>query len=233
MIDKQPKTDNENTTGRRGRTRRALLVAGEQLFAENYGAVSVDDLVASAGVAKGTFYNHFTDKADLFQAVVSHVRDNLRSTILSEISQGDDPARKCVLGFCISIRYMLMHPQQRRIILASQQILMSHLNEVNDGIVSFMAEGIAQGRFRIPTVEAGVLLNFGLVQICASLELDESDGFALIARIQQLGAVLLRGLGINHEEAEALSAQETDRTIRTLFSSPDKRYSLQKETEPM
>ena len=47
-------------------SRQALLDAAEQLLAERGTArVSIDDIVDKAGVAKGTFYNHFKDKADI------------------------------------------------------------------------------------------------------------------------------------------------------------------------
>jgi len=51
---------------RRARTREALLSAGRALFAaRDVDGVSIDEIVAAAEVAKGSFYNHFTDK-DVF-----------------------------------------------------------------------------------------------------------------------------------------------------------------------
>ena len=46
--------------------RKALYEAGIGLIErDGYDAVSVDQIVAAAGVAKGTFFNHFPGKADL------------------------------------------------------------------------------------------------------------------------------------------------------------------------
>ncbi|MAK64142.1 MAG: hypothetical protein CMF75_05265 [Maricaulis sp.] len=46
--------------------RKALYEAAVQLIErDGYDAVSVDQIVAIAGVAKGTFFNHFPGKADL------------------------------------------------------------------------------------------------------------------------------------------------------------------------
>ena len=51
---------------RRARTRAALLKAGRTLLASrDVQGLSVDEIVAAADVAKGSFYNHFTDK-DMF-----------------------------------------------------------------------------------------------------------------------------------------------------------------------
>ncbi len=51
---------------RRTNTREALLVAARTLLAgRTTEGFTVDDIVQSAGVAKGSFYNHFSDKEEL------------------------------------------------------------------------------------------------------------------------------------------------------------------------
>lgn len=54
------------------RNRQLLLAAGEKEFGEKGVDVSVADITRRAGVAKGTFFRHFTTKDDLLAAVVSH-----------------------------------------------------------------------------------------------------------------------------------------------------------------
>lgn len=52
------------------KTRRKLLEAGKRLIEErNFDNVSVDDIVKSCGVARGTFYIYFKNKQDLVQAI--------------------------------------------------------------------------------------------------------------------------------------------------------------------
>lgn len=47
-------------------TKAAIVSAALRLFAERgYDAVTVDEITAAAGVAKGTFYTHFTVKSDI------------------------------------------------------------------------------------------------------------------------------------------------------------------------
>lgn len=60
---------------RRQRTRAALLEAGRRLFAaRSVEAVTIDDIVAAADVAKGSFYNHFTDREALAREVAAEIR---------------------------------------------------------------------------------------------------------------------------------------------------------------
>ena len=55
----------------RAATRERLLRSGEALFAEQgLHKVTTHDIAAHAGVAAGTFYNHFPDKQALFKVLV-------------------------------------------------------------------------------------------------------------------------------------------------------------------
>lgn len=63
-------------------TRTALLDAGLRLADERpLGAISVDDVVKDAQVAKGTFYVHFPDRAAFLVALHARFHDELRVRI--------------------------------------------------------------------------------------------------------------------------------------------------------
>lgn len=60
------------------RTMRKLLDAGIHVFAtRGYHAARVDDIVKAAQTSHGTFYLYFSNKEDLFQALVADVADEL------------------------------------------------------------------------------------------------------------------------------------------------------------
>jgi len=55
-------------------TKTLLIEAAAELFMrQSYGAVSVDDIAIAAGIKKGTFYHHFSSKADLALAAYEHM----------------------------------------------------------------------------------------------------------------------------------------------------------------
>lgn len=61
------------------RTRRALREAMLDLVVEKgYQAVTVQDIIDRADVARSTFYAHFTDKHDLLRTGLDELRDGLR-----------------------------------------------------------------------------------------------------------------------------------------------------------
>ena len=56
-----------------------ILDAGQQLLLEHgYGGMSVDQVIASAGITKGAFFHHFKSKNALAQALLERYvdRDN-------------------------------------------------------------------------------------------------------------------------------------------------------------
>jgi AcrR family transcriptional regulator len=88
-IDGQPEPDGETVragTPAQGRELRAqgrrtmqkLLDAGVQVFSDKgYHATRVDDIVKVAETSHGTFYLYFSNKEDLFAALVSEVAEEL------------------------------------------------------------------------------------------------------------------------------------------------------------
>lgn len=82
MTDPTPRTARAaDAAGRelraRGRkTRRRLLDAGIDVFARRgFHAARVDDIVKAAKTSHGTFYLYFSNKEDLFAALVADVAD--------------------------------------------------------------------------------------------------------------------------------------------------------------
>jgi AcrR family transcriptional regulator len=59
------------TTAHKLRTRERILDSARRLFTrQGFEAVTIDAVMANAGLTRGGFYNHFADKAELFAAAV-------------------------------------------------------------------------------------------------------------------------------------------------------------------
>ena len=86
--------------GKRERTRAAIITAATQLIAEKgLEASSIDDLMAMAGMARGTFYNYFQTREELIQAVLENIQCALKSSVIDHISTElpPDQAVSCML----------------------------------------------------------------------------------------------------------------------------------------
>ncbi|MFC4909146.1 TetR/AcrR family transcriptional regulator [Actinomadura gamaensis] len=68
--------------------RRAIMAGALTLFArDGYTRAGLDAIAAEAGVSNRTIYNHFTDKAELFQAVMRESTQRVADTMVDVIDR--------------------------------------------------------------------------------------------------------------------------------------------------
>ncbi len=73
----------KSTEMEKGERRQQILNHARDVFAKRgYYAAKIDDIVAAAGVARGTFYLYFEDKRAIFEEIVDRVFTRLGMTIL-------------------------------------------------------------------------------------------------------------------------------------------------------
>jgi len=95
--------------------RQQILSAARDVFAKRgYHQATIDDVVAQAGVARGTFYLYFDDKRAVFSDLIDRFAARLTMAIVSIVT--DDPARsvgaqvrqniRAIIGTCLADRTM-------------------------------------------------------------------------------------------------------------------------------
>ncbi len=117
---------NEESAGRSGRrtqaerssaTRRALLDAGRELFAQyGFADAGQEDIVERAGVTRGALAHHFGTKQGLFHAVVESIQVELGVVVATAAMSGHDPMEQLRLG-CMAFLDSALDPAVRRIVL--------------------------------------------------------------------------------------------------------------------
>ncbi len=202
---------------RRRKTRDALLAAGHKLMAaRSIDALAIDDIVQAAGVAKGSFYNHFEGKDDFATTIRDEIRCDVEASIKQVNAGVEDPARRVVRSVSIYVNYILESAERasvmRRLISGS----VSADSPLNEGVVSDITAGLRSGRFIVPSVQAGALFVMGACQVSLMEAAEEPSRAVTITITQQLCALLLRGLGLAFGEAELLSAQ----AVHEVYSPP-------------
>jgi TetR/AcrR family acrAB operon transcriptional repressor len=96
-------------------TRHRLLDAAERLFhRDGVSATSLADIAREAGVTRGAIYWHFTDKADLFDAMMSRVILPMEGGAARPLP-GDDPLQAVRAEFMDVLRRTVDDPQVQRV----------------------------------------------------------------------------------------------------------------------
>lgn len=137
-----------------------LLAAALDLFVDKgYAATRLDDVAARAGVSKGTLYLYFTNKEELFKAVV---RENLLPALgeaEAAIEECDGPSADLFRGIMLAWWERIGNTQLSgicKLMIAESgnfpELARFYHEEVisrgNAMIVSLLQRGIARGEFR-------------------------------------------------------------------------------------
>jgi len=74
-----------------------LARALEVLVKKGAGQLTVESLARQLGVTKGSFYWHFTDRADFFRQLIEYWDERFTQTVIAEISELGGPAEERLL----------------------------------------------------------------------------------------------------------------------------------------
>ncbi|MDB5841150.1 MAG: TetR/AcrR family transcriptional regulator [Herminiimonas sp.] len=137
-----------------------LLAAALDLFVERgYAATRLDDVAAKAGVSKGTLYLYFTNKEELFKAVVSEnllpVLDEAEGIIDAYDGHSAQLFREFILGWWERIGETSLSGITKLMLAESgnfPEVVKFYHDEVisrsNALIIRMLERGIARGEFR-------------------------------------------------------------------------------------
>ena len=183
---------------RKARTRQALIDAAARLIAEGPGeGASIQEITEKADIGFGSFYNHFTSKAQLFQLASAEVLERWGQMIDHACTAITDPAEVFAVSFRISGRLGWTHPDVARFLTGI---------EIHPGakIGEDIKAGQAAGCFTIPDAEvalsavAGALL--GLLR-----QHQQHPGRLDEGAVDQFAEAVLRLLGVPAPEAARLA----------------------------
>ena len=189
---------------KKARTRQQLIAAAVDVIAERGEGFSVSDVVARAGVANGTFYNYFTDRDELIDALVPEVLASFAAASASAVAH-DDPAKRFAVISALALARAAARPDEIRAVLrldAVQQAIID--GPAVDHLRQDLAAGVAAGRFTVSTGPAAVDVVVGSLLLAARRIV---DGRVDEAYQPEVVAQLLRSVGLTATEALALAAE--------------------------
>src|SRR5208283_4759937 len=194
-------------------TRQTLLDATQALLARrSLDALSVDEIVERADVARGTFYNYFADKNALERELASQVRVSVEGEIARTNEGVSDPAERIARAFCCVLHFCLGAPEEA----ATMMRLFPHATDpaapINSGVRGDVTEGLARGRIVASSEDVAVACIVGVFMAGVNRALDLSSG-QVGTFAADLGAIMLHGLGLRRAQAERILAQAVESVL--------------------
>ena len=195
------------------RTRDALLAAGFEMLAERpIDAIAIDDIVARAGVAKGSFFNHFTDKPGFSQAIAEEVRRTLEARVDAANAAVTDPVERLAGGMRVAIEFALEERQQAIVMMRGLEASTTIDHELNRGIRADVEALVRAGLARPEAVRSGVRFWLGACQIALLNTIERRPNRAEAAeRLCEMAVLGLTGLGVDAARAQAAAEQAANR----------------------
>ena len=201
------------------KTRNALLTAGVDLLAtRSIDSISIDELVQTANVAKGSFFNHFEDKRKFGELIARQIRAEMESRVAMINADIDDPAERLVRGVCLFVALALDDPKRATILLRGHEWATEKDNPLNAGLYADLRRGVESGRFCHSALDGGIAFVTGIGSMAVVHILDQGlDRSAAAARAQNLLYMTLLGLNVSEIEAAAISKK----TVEALLVAPE------------
>jgi AcrR family transcriptional regulator len=188
------------------RTREILTAAHKLLEQRGPEAMTMEEIAADAGVAKGTLYLYFQSKDDLIQALITRVGENILRDMEAALQAPGTPPEKLVRVVSVLLEYLnrerLLFPIYARELLRGERKsrggFRRRFEEMEEEFVTLVtrlfAEGIAAGQFIPANPRLLTFLIRGLVRATGYYQKAEGQADAAKEALPVILTLLSSGL---------------------------------------
>nr|WP_244960419.1 TetR/AcrR family transcriptional regulator [Eoetvoesiella caeni] len=188
---------------RREKTRALLMKSALAVFAEKGPDLPViEDFIAAAGVARGTFYNYFRTTGELLAALTGAMSDEVLAVVDAEVLKFDDPAVRICTGTRLYVGMACRYPIWGMFLarIGSRHAVRGKL--LDTYLTRDIETGVQAKRFAVPNavVVRDIILGsifFGLETILTEPSIEN--------HVEEMMYVVLHGIGLSKEEARAIA----------------------------
>jgi AcrR family transcriptional regulator len=175
------------------RTRTQLLDAARALFGEQpLGKVSADDVVAKAGVAKGTFYYHFDDMAALTDALLGELAEDVNLALIAVSRTETAPMARVARGFDAFLRKIALDPDWGNLVIRHSSGFPRPQSALRRGLLADLQAVWEAGQMRISELDfaADIVSAIAVeasIRLCAGADAESTIADATGAMLRALG----------------------------------------------
>ncbi len=188
---------------KRERTRSSLIESAYRVFArKETDAVTIDDIIAEAGVARGTFYNYFQTREDVLKAVAASLSDTMNQKIWAQSVAIDDPAERMAIALRQFLHQAIRDATWGWVIVRIGLVAAPLSETIERGVMTDLEAGIRLKRFQVDSVQAAIdlILGTGLMAMRSILEGHTEPNYP-----EQITKMILKTLGVTDAEAHAIA----------------------------
>ncbi len=210
---------------------RMLEVAAELFSKKNYHEVMMDDVARLTDVAKGTVYNYFSSKEELYFSIMSSKLENLNTSlknkIASEISTIDSLHTYIIHLYMFMMKYQNFFLMYQKEYMNAQNEFCDELRGMSDDLKSILSDVIYKGKrenqFR--DVDESFTVKLVLGSVFGAVQRGIESKYAaekLIEEREKLFDFILHGLysGFNNNKVRPLK-NKTIVLTRTIEQSKE------------
>ena len=196
-------------SAKRARTRAAILDAARDRYATTTdGSVTVDAVMQAAGLAKGTFYVHFKDLADLEAEVGAALVEGANERLQPARLTVGDPVTRLATAMTIMLRHLAAQPARARLAARAAAQIPDVCRAVQARLCEDLAAAQAAGRLVLPSNDLAARIVLAIVvQAAKDLGLGRIDASA----VPDVVRAILRAIGCAPADAATRTAQAARR----------------------
>ena len=184
---------------KRERTRALILDAIVETIARHgLDGTTIREIVETASVSHGTFYNHFENRDDAIRVAAMSVAHEIVATISDTIKRLDVADEAIVAATYSFMAAAIKRPSWAKTLAATVVMLDATIDPSSAKLEQLIAQGYSSGIFRVPVTPL-LSLQVRAIQALAISKAEASSNAAL----SQTCEAILRLLGRTPAEAEA------------------------------
>ncbi len=187
---------------KRRQTRRRLIQAGMHvLAARGTSSITAGEIATEAGVATGTFYNHFPTVDDFITEVAQDVMRGMEIERDTLATIEHDPARRIAIGLLQLLHMADTDPDSASTFVILSAVRPEFRAQARALVTQAIADGVEAGSLHVSIGPAATNAVIGAtLQSMRSRVLGETDG----SEAAEVALLVLRLLGMADAEAETI-----------------------------
>ena len=204
-VRKEVETPVRRSDRTRMRTKMKLLVAAQAVMARSgVERATIAEIANEADVGFGSFYNHFSSKEEIAQAVFELQTEDLAKVLDMARESTTDPALAVSFVQRLIIRKAHLDPVWGWFVVRAQDALPQMQRTFKERAAATLGRGMREGRFTIPDLDTAIAITLGgLIAVIRNMlaeGLPDSVG-------THFADLMLRLYGVPAVEAAALARQ--------------------------